>query len=101
MPRAHHHHGSVRGVRSGPGQNSGREDAPENMSDSQKPSLEPASRKTDQANASRRDFINQVALGALGIAGLGAAVVTYTYLSPNVLFEPSPTFRVGNPDLYP
>ena len=28
-------------------------------------------------------------------------VVTYQYLSPNVLFEPPTTFRAGNPDLYP
>ena len=49
----------------------------------------------------RRDFLNDVATGALGIAGLGAMVVTYRYLSPNALFEPSTTFRAGNPDLYP
>jgi cytochrome b6-f complex iron-sulfur subunit len=49
----------------------------------------------------RRDFLNEVTLAALGIAGLGAAAVTYQYLSPNVLFEPSPTFRAGNPDLFP
>lgn len=49
----------------------------------------------------RRDFLNEVAAGALAIAGLGAAVVTWQYLSPNVLFEPSTTFRVGNPDLFP
>ncbi len=28
-------------------------------------------------------------------------VVTYQYLSPNVLFEPPTTFRAGTPDLYP
>ncbi|MGD0696342.1 MAG: ubiquinol-cytochrome c reductase iron-sulfur subunit [Terriglobia bacterium] len=50
---------------------------------------------------SRRDFFNEITLGALGVAGLGAAVVTYNYLSPNVLFEPSMVFRAGNPDLYP
>jgi cytochrome b6-f complex iron-sulfur subunit len=49
----------------------------------------------------RRDFLNEVTLGALGIAGLGAVVVTYQFFLPNVLFEPSPTFRAGNPDLYP
>jgi cytochrome b6-f complex iron-sulfur subunit len=49
----------------------------------------------------RRDFLNEITLGALGIAGLGSAVVTYQYFSPNVLFEPSTTFRAGNPDLYP
>jgi cytochrome b6-f complex iron-sulfur subunit len=49
----------------------------------------------------RRDFLNEITLGALGIAGLGSAAVTYQYFSPNVLFEPSTTFRAGNPDLYP
>ncbi len=50
---------------------------------------------------SRRDFFNEITIAALGVAGLGAAVVTYNYLSPNVLFEPSMVFRAGNPDLYP
>jgi cytochrome b6-f complex iron-sulfur subunit len=61
----------------------------------------PKSQGTQPASAGRRDFLNEVAAGALGIAGLGAVVITYRYLSPNVLFEPSPTFRAGNPDLYP
>ncbi len=54
-----------------------------------------------RSEISRRDFLNDVAAGALGIAGLGAMVVTYRYLSPNALFEPSTTFRAGNPELYP
>jgi len=54
-----------------------------------------------ESGMSRRDFFNEVAVGALGIAGLGAAIVTYQFLSPNVLFEPSTTFRAGNPDLFP
>lgn len=54
-----------------------------------------------KSETSRRDFLNDVAAGALGIAGLGAMVVTYRFLSPNALFEPSTTFRAGNPDLYP
>ena len=54
-----------------------------------------------KSEISRRDFLNDVAAGALGIAGLGAMVVTYRFLSPNALFEPSTTFRAGNPDLYP
>lgn len=49
----------------------------------------------------RRDFLNEITLGALGVAGVGSVVVTYQYFSPNVLFEPSTTFRAGNPDLYP
>ena len=49
----------------------------------------------------RRDFLNEITMGALGIAGLGSVAVTYQYFSPNVLFEPSTTFHAGNPDLYP
>jgi cytochrome b6-f complex iron-sulfur subunit len=49
----------------------------------------------------RRDFLNQLTLGSLGVAGLGSVAVTYQFFSPNVLFEPSPTFRAGSPDLYP
>ena len=50
---------------------------------------------------SRRDFLSEITIGALGIAGLGGAALTYQYFSPNVLFEPSTTFRAGSPDLYP
>jgi len=72
------------------------------MSEPEKPSAGPESEKAPGAGEMpRRDFFNQIAAGALGIAGLGAAVVTYRYLSPNVLFEPPTTFRAGNPDLYP
>lgn len=49
----------------------------------------------------RRDFLNEITVGALGVAGLGGAALTYQYFSPNVLFEPPATFRAGNPDLYP
>jgi cytochrome b6-f complex iron-sulfur subunit len=69
------------------------------MSDSEKTTGgPPASPKSGQT---RREFLNEIAGGALGIAGLGSMVVTYQYLSPNVLFEPPTTFRAGNPDLYP
>jgi len=58
---------------------------------------------SDQAGngIARRDFLNEMTLGALGITGLGSVVLTYQYFSPNVLFEPATTFRAGNPDLYP
>lgn len=49
----------------------------------------------------RRDFLNEITFGALAVAGLGSAAVTYQYMSPNVLFEPPTRFRAGNPDLYP
>jgi cytochrome b6-f complex iron-sulfur subunit len=54
-----------------------------------------------KGQVTRRDFFNEVAAAALGIAGIGATVVTIKYLSPNVLFEPAATFRAGTPDDYP
>lgn len=72
------------------------------MSEPDKPSAGAEPEKSPQpAELSRRDFFNEVAFGALAIAGLGAAVVTYRYLSPNVLFEPPTNFRAGSPDDYP
>src|SRR5271169_3387713 len=62
----------------------------------------PAAEITSETSVvSRRDFLSEITVGALGIAGLGGAALTYQYFSPNVLFEPSTTFRAGNPDLYP
>jgi cytochrome b6-f complex iron-sulfur subunit len=49
----------------------------------------------------RREFLNEAAAAALGMAATGSMIVTYGYLSPNVLFEPPTTFRAGSPDLYP
>ena len=60
----------------------------------------PAQANTD-SDVSRRDFLNEITLGALGVAGLGGAALTCQFFSPKVLFEPSATFRAGNPDLYP
>jgi cytochrome b6-f complex iron-sulfur subunit len=61
----------------------------------------PPEQGNGKAGVSRRDFLSEITVGALGIAGLGGAALTYQYFSPNVLFEPSTTFRAGNPDLYP
>jgi cytochrome b6-f complex iron-sulfur subunit len=72
------------------------------MSDTTNPSIPPTPRsERSGAELTRRDFLNEITLGALGIAGLGSVAVTYQYFSPNVLFEPATTFRAGNPDLYP
>jgi cytochrome b6-f complex iron-sulfur subunit len=72
------------------------------MSESDKTqSNEELSKAQQGSEVTRRDFFNEVALSALGIAGLGAATVTYRYLSPNVLFEPPTSFRAGAPDDYP
>jgi cytochrome b6-f complex iron-sulfur subunit len=53
------------------------------------------------SDVSRRDFLNEIIASAFGLAGVGATVLTYQYLSPNALFEPPLTFRAGTPDLYP
>ncbi|MGB7845806.1 MAG: Rieske (2Fe-2S) protein [Candidatus Acidiferrum sp.] len=69
------------------------------MSDSTQ--MPAAGQFSEKPAVSRRDFLNEITMGALGIAGLGGAALTYQYFSPNVLFEPSTTFRAGSPDLYP
>lgn len=66
-----------------------------------KPAGSQPEKKEDAAPVTRRDFFNEVAVAALGIAAAGGAVVTVKYLSPNVLFEPPSRFRVGAPDDYP
>src|ERR1700687_3404414 len=72
------------------------------MSETKHPSFPGAPLSRQAANeVTPRDFLNGITMGALGIAGLGSVAVTYQFFSPNVLFEPSPTFRAGNPDLYP
>src|ERR1700682_2930206 len=67
------------------------------------PKSSPAGPHSGAANPviTRRDFLNEATAGALGIAGLGSAVVLYQFFSPNVLFEPPSSFRAGKPDLYP
>jgi len=65
------------------------------------PGPEHAQASPNPKEMTRRDFLNEITVGALGVAGLGGAALTYQYFSPNVLFEPSTTFRAGNPDLYP
>ena len=52
-------------------------------------------------NIGRRAFLNGVAGAALSIAAVGTVVVSAEYLSPNVLFEPPTSFRVGQPEDYP
>jgi cytochrome b6-f complex iron-sulfur subunit len=49
----------------------------------------------------RRNFLVKVGLGSVAIAAAGTSVFAYQYLSPNVLYEPSPTVNAGKPDQYP
>lgn len=71
------------------------------MSEDDKRNQQPEESKPAGGDVTRRDFLNEIALSALGIAGLGSVAVTYRYMSPNVLFEPPSRFRAGNPDQYP
>ena len=44
----------------------------------------------DTAEVTRRDTLIKIGLGSVAIAGCGAAAFGYEFLSPNVLYEPSP-----------
>lgn len=62
--------------------------------------------KDDRNSASsnqfdRREFFLKLGLGSLGIAAAGTAVFAYQFLSPNVLYEPSPVVNAGKPESYP
>lgn len=50
---------------------------------------------------SRRQFFVKLGLGSVALAACGTAVFGYQYLSPNVLYEPSPVVNAGKPDRYP
>lgn len=56
-----------------------------------------------QANdaVDRREFFVLMGLGSLGIAAAGTAAFGYQFLSPNVLYEPSPIVNMGRPESYP
>ncbi len=46
----------------------------------------------------RRAFFAKIGLGSLGIAAVGTAGFAYQFLSPNVLYEPSPIVNLGKPE---
>lgn len=52
------------------------------------------------AGLNRRAFFAKLGLGSLSIAAAGTAVFAYQFLSPNVLYEPSPTINAGKPESY-
>src|SRR6516164_2372277 len=49
---------------------------------------------------SRRRFFVKMGVGSVAVAALGTAAFGYQYLSPNVLYEPSPIVDAGKPDHY-
>lgn len=50
---------------------------------------------------SRRAFFTRVGLGSLGLATAGTLSFAYQYMSPNVLYEPSPIVNAGKAEKYP
>jgi cytochrome b6-f complex iron-sulfur subunit len=57
--------------------------------------------KSENNELSRRTFFATLGLGSLSIAAAGTAVFSYQYLSPNVLYEPSPVINAGKPESFP
>jgi cytochrome b6-f complex iron-sulfur subunit len=53
----------------------------------------------EPASTDRRQFV-KIGATSLAVAGLGACVFGFRYLSPNVLYEPSPIVSVGKPERY-
>jgi cytochrome b6-f complex iron-sulfur subunit len=64
--------------------------------ESQKPA-QPAPSK----ECSRRAAFEKLGLGCMACAGAGSLAFGYEFLSPNVLYEPSPITDAGKPDQYP
>jgi cytochrome b6-f complex iron-sulfur subunit len=48
----------------------------------------------------RRAFFVRLGLGSLSIAAAGTVAFGYQFLSPNVLYEPSPVVNMGKPEGY-
>jgi Rieske Fe-S protein len=48
----------------------------------------------------RREFFVRMGLGSMAVAVAGTTVFGYQFLSPNVLYEPSPVVNMGRPESY-
>src|SRR5713226_8083554 len=59
-----------------------------------------ANQQSDEGYTRRQSFV-KLGLGSMAAAGVGAAVFGYEFLSPNVLYEPSPITNAGKPGQYP
>ena len=57
--------------------------------------------KKNESGLDRRQFFIKVGLGSVAIAAVGTGAFAYQFLSPNVLYEPSPVVNAGKPDRYP
>ena len=54
----------------------------------------------DDAGLSRRQFFVKLGAASVAVAGIGTTVFAYQFLSPNVLYEPSPVVNAGKPGSY-
>ena len=57
--------------------------------------------KQDGDEINRRQFFVKVGVASIAVGALGTAAFGYQFLSPNVLYEPSPIVNAGKPDRYP
>ena len=48
----------------------------------------------------RRQFFVKLGAGSVAVAGCGTALFAYQFLTPNVLYEPSPVVNAGKPERY-
>ena len=56
---------------------------------------------TGPEELNRRDFFIKFGATSLAVAGAGSMAFALRYLSPNVLYEPSPVVSAGKPEHYP
>ena len=59
------------------------------------------SKAQSSAEITRRQSFVRLGIGSMAVAGCGAAMFGYEFLSPNVLYEPSPIANLGKPDRFP
>ena len=57
--------------------------------------------KIKEAGLDRRQFFVKIGISSVAVAAAGTAAFAYQFLSPNVLYEPSPIVNAGKPDHYP
>ena len=55
----------------------------------------------ERSELDRREFFTRLGLGSLGVAAAGTLAFYYQFLSPNVLFEPSPIVNAGKAVNFP
>jgi cytochrome b6-f complex iron-sulfur subunit len=57
--------------------------------------------ENEPGELNRRQFFIKMGVASLAVAGAGGCVFGMRYISPNVLYEPSPVVSAGKPEHYP